>query len=102
VMMMTSTQASRFNPDNELALVWKWPREYSVRFRTDKAVFLLGACVTETDKQFYSPRVRYYLRMTDPALPPKERLVAEGGDTFMKRRAGSGRMEFGPHDVAFK
>ena len=26
-------QLSRFSPEHELALVWKWPREYTIRFR---------------------------------------------------------------------
>ena len=56
---------SRFSPVHELALVWRWPKEYTLRFRADTAVFVLGACVTETDRQFYSPRVKYTLKLKD-------------------------------------
>lgn len=51
-------QCSRFSPKREMLIVGNWPEEYKLRFRADRAVYLMGACVTETDRQFYSPKVR--------------------------------------------
>ncbi len=51
-------QLCRFDPSHDLALAWKWPREYTLRFKVSRDVFLLGAGITETDRQFYSPNVR--------------------------------------------
>ena len=51
-------QCSRFNPEERLLIVRKYPEEYVLSFKSDKAIYLLGACVTETDRLFYSPKVR--------------------------------------------
>ena len=37
----------------------------TLNFQVDKPVYLLGACVTETDRQFYSPKLKYDLRLLD-------------------------------------
>ena len=50
-------QCSRFNPDERLLIVRNYPEEYVLKFRSDRAIYLLGACVTETDRLFYSPKV---------------------------------------------
>ena len=50
-------QCSRFNPEERLLIVRKYPEEYVLRFKSNKAIYLLGACVTETDRLFYSPKV---------------------------------------------
>ena len=50
-------QCSRFSPEHRLLIVRKYPEEYVLRFKSDKAVYLLGACITETDRLFYSPKV---------------------------------------------
>ena len=52
-------QCSRFSPEERLLIVRKYPEEYVLRFKSDKAIYLLGACVTETDRLFYSPKVRH-------------------------------------------
>jgi len=52
-------------------------------------------------RQFYTPRARYQLRLMDPAASKGHNILAEGGETFMKKKK-NGRLEYGPYDVSFK
>ncbi len=51
-------QCSRFSSTHRLLIVSNWPDEYVLKFKSDRALYLMGACVTETDRKFYSPKVR--------------------------------------------
>ncbi len=63
-------------------MVWKWPREYTLKFRVSRPLFLLGACVTETDRQFYSPKVKYVLTLRHAATGTN---IADGNETLIKK-----------------
>ena len=68
----------------------------------NKDVFLLGACVTETDRQFYSPRVGFALELRST----HGEVLAEGGEAVVRRNGGGAGGGAGggggPHDISFK
>ena len=58
-----------------------WPTDYSLKFQTDRPIYLLGACITETDRQFYSPKLKYVLKLKDGA----GNVLSDGTETFIKK-----------------
>ena len=97
-------QCTRFSPKHEFLVAKTWPEEYRLKFLADRSVYLLGACVTETDRQFYSPKLKYLLVLKDL----DGNTLSEGSETFIKKT--SNRLEggfpkpldYGPHDITFK
>ena len=98
-------QCTRFSASHELAVVSDWPEQYRLRFRTDRSVYLLGACITETDRFFYKPNLKYVLRLRDVTSGAT---LGEGSESSCKKptpRVEGGLpkpLEYGPHDVSFK
>ena len=65
----------------------------------------MGACITETDRQFYSPKAKYVLKLKDG----NGKVLSEGSETFIKkannRKFEGGfpkALDYGPHNVSFK
>lgn len=81
-----------------------WPTEYTLKFKADRSIYLLGACVTETDRQFYSPKLKYVLKLKDGA----GKLMSDGAETFIKKTSNKiegglpKALDYGPHDITFK
>lgn len=98
-------QCTRFSPAHELAVLGDWPATYRLKFKADKDVYLLGACVTETDSMFYKPSFKGVLRLKDPG---SSSVLAEGSETWTKKcmpwaEGGLPQpLDYGPHDVSFK
>ncbi len=107
-------QVCRFDPLRDLGLVWKWPREYTLRFRADRELFLLGAAVTETHRHVYAPHVKYLLSVRGAGGEE----LTEGSEVFISKRchyaganssssivrsdASINPKQYSPQDVAFK
>ena len=78
---------SRFSPLHELGLVWRWPKEYTLRFKAYQSIFVLGACVTETDRQFDPPTARYTLKLRDAKQTVRDSLTQLKGSTLSRESA---------------
>lgn len=74
-------QCTRFCHMSRLMIANSWPTEYTLKFKADKDIYLLGACVTETDRQFYSPKLKYVLKLKDSA----GNIMSDGSETFIKK-----------------
>ncbi|TRY65415.1 hypothetical protein TCAL_16464, partial [Tigriopus californicus] len=75
-------QCARFNPDEAFSIVNKWPDSYVLKFRADRNIYLLGACITENDRQFYKPSFHFILKLKDVS---NGRVISEGTETFMRK-----------------
>lgn len=99
-------QCARFNPEEPFSIVNKWPDTYVLKFRADRNIYLLGACITENDRQFYKPSFHFILKLRDVS---NGRVIAEGTETFMRKPSRNfekglpkSALNSGPHDISLR
>ncbi|TRY71737.1 hypothetical protein TCAL_08154 [Tigriopus californicus] len=99
-------QCARFNPDEAFSIVNKWPDSYVLKFRADRNIYLLGACITENDRQFYKPSFHFILKLKDVS---NGRVISEGTETFMRKPSRNfekglpkSALNSGPHDISLR